>query len=146
MLSNSCRYGIRAVIYLARNSSSDKKLGIKKISDDLGLPSPFLAKILQQLAKQKILSSSKGPKGGFSLLKDPAKITMLDMVYSIDGKDFFKNCLIHSEACTGSKSNKKHCLFHDDYGKIRNDIKKLFESKTITDMVEAANSEDSIFI
>ena len=73
MLSNSCRYGIRAVIYLASQPICRYKTGIKQISNDLDLPTPFLAKILQQLAKQKILSSSKGPHGGFSLLKDPRK-------------------------------------------------------------------------
>jgi Rrf2 family iron-sulfur cluster assembly transcriptional regulator len=65
MLSNSCRYGIRAVIYLANQPLSSGKTGIKKISKDLNLPTPFLAKILQQLAKKKILSSSKGPHGGY---------------------------------------------------------------------------------
>ena len=56
MLSNSCRYGIRAVIYLAGHPENGGKIGIKKISNDLDLPTPFLAKILQQLAKQKILA------------------------------------------------------------------------------------------
>ena len=69
MLSNSCRYGIRAVIYLASKSSSNKKPGISKISTTLNLPQPFLAKILQQLVKKKILCSTKGPHGGFALLK-----------------------------------------------------------------------------
>ena len=49
MLSNSCRYGIRAVIYLASQPLSNVKTGIKKISNDLNLPTPFLAKILQML-------------------------------------------------------------------------------------------------
>ena len=49
------------------------KTGIKEISNDLDLPTPFLAKILQQLAKQKILSSSKGPMEVFHFLKDPEK-------------------------------------------------------------------------
>src|SRR5664280_2515951 len=93
MLSSSCRYGIRAVIYLASQPSSNGKTGIKQISKDLDLPSPFLAKILQQLAKQKILSSSKGPHGGFSLLKDPRKITLIDIVNTIDGYD---TCLLYT--------------------------------------------------
>ena len=59
--------------YLSCKSARNQpvKQELKQISSDLDLPTPFLAKILQQLAKQKILSSSKGPHGGFSLLKDP---------------------------------------------------------------------------
>jgi len=52
MLSNSCRYGIRAVIYLASQPISNGKTGITRISTDLDLPQPFLAKILQQLVKK----------------------------------------------------------------------------------------------
>jgi len=55
MLSNSCRYGIRALIYIASQPKESGKTGIRKIAKDLDLPTPFLAKILQQLAKQKIL-------------------------------------------------------------------------------------------
>ena len=106
MLSNSCRYGIRAVIYLASQPESKGKTGIKKISNDLNLPTPFLAKILQQLAKQKILSSSKGPHGGFSLLKDSRKITLLDIVNTIDGKDIFTNCVMHNGSCESVEKEK----------------------------------------
>jgi DNA-binding IscR family transcriptional regulator len=59
MLSNSCRYGIRAVIYLTGQPFFQGETGIKKISSELDLPTPFLAKILQQLAKKKILAFSK---------------------------------------------------------------------------------------
>ena len=104
MLSNSCRYGIRAVIYLASQPLSGGKTGIKKISHDLDLPTPFLAKILQQLAKQKILSSSKGPHGGFSLLKDPKKVTLYDIVITIDGDDVFTDCIMHHGTCPGAET------------------------------------------
>lgn len=64
MLSNTCKYAIRSVIYLALNAQDGKKIGIKKISEDLEIPTPFLGKILQSLARQKLLSSTKGPHGG----------------------------------------------------------------------------------
>ena len=135
MLSNSCIYGIRAVIYLASQPSLNNKTGIKKISSDLNLPAPFLAKILQQLAKQKILSSSKGPHGGFSFLKDPKKLTLLDIVNSIDGNDIFTRCIIHSGSCEGGE-NKIHCSLHKDYEKPREELIRLFSNTTIRELVE----------
>jgi Rrf2 family transcriptional regulator, iron-sulfur cluster assembly transcription factor len=146
MLSNSCRYGIRAVIYLASQPSSAGKTGIRKISNDLGLPTPFLAKILQQLAKQKILSSSKGPHGGFSILKDPKKITLFDIVNSIDGNDVFTNCVMHNGSCEGVKVDKKHCPLHEDYEKTRRDLIMLFSNKTIDDLVKRADKSELISI
>ncbi len=146
MLSNSCRYGIRAVIYLASRSSGTEKTGIKKISTDLDLPTPFLAKILQQLAKQKILSSSKGPHGGFSLLKDPKDITLLDIVNSIDGYDTFTNCVMHKGTCEGVNAENRVCPLHEDYEKTRVALIKLFRNKTIHDLVKRAGRSDLITI
>jgi len=146
MLSNSCRYGIRAVIYLASQPLSNGKTGIKKISSDLNLPTPFLAKILQQLAKQKILSSSKGPHGGFSLLKDSRKITLLDIVNSIDGNDVFTNCIMHNGSCECVEKDKIPCPLHKDYEKTRTDLIKLFSSKTINDLVIKADNTELITI
>ena len=146
MLSNSCRYGIRAVIYLASQPLSNGKIGIKKISNDLNLPTPFLAKILQQLAKQKILSSSKGPHGGFSLLKDPHKITLLDIVNTIDGSDTFTGCIMHNGTCEGVEKDKIRCPLHEDYEKPRRELIKLFSNRTIYELVVKSNTEELISI
>jgi Rrf2 family iron-sulfur cluster assembly transcriptional regulator len=146
MLSNRCRYGIRAVIYLAFHYPDKTNIGIKKISDDLKLPSPFLAKILQQLAKQKVLNSTKGPNGGFSLLKKPESITLLDIVKIIDGEAILKNCIIHDGSCAEIRRNKKICPVHDDYSVIRANIISLFRNRTIADLVKAARESKNISI
>jgi Rrf2 family protein len=146
MLSNSCRYGIRAVIYLASQPSTVGKTGIRKISSDLKLPTPFLAKILQQLAKQKILSSSKGPHGGFSILKDPRKISLLDIVNTIDGNDVFTNCVMHNGSCEGVEKDKKKCPLHEDYEKTRIELIRLFSNRTIYDLVKMADRKEFITI
>jgi Rrf2 family protein len=146
MLSNSCRYGIRAVIYLAGLPESAGKTGIKQISSDLDLPMPFLAKILQQLAKQKILSSSKGPGGGFSLLKDPSKLTLLDIVNTIDGKDVFTNCVMYNGTCQSVEADQKKCPLHDEYEKPRSELIALFANKTIRDLVKETDDKGSFTI
>ena len=146
MLSNSCRYGIRAVIYLASQPLTNGKTGIKKISSDLNLPTPYLAKILQLLAKQKILSSSKGPHGGFSLLKDPRNITLLDIVNTIDGYDTFSSCVMHNGSCEGVKKEGKHCPLHKDYEKSRKELIKLFSNRTIHELVIKSKNPELITI
>lgn len=146
MLSNSCRYGIRAVIYLATRPQEGSKTGIRKISDDLGLPSPFLAKILMQLAKQKILSSTKGPHGGFSLLRPPEKISVLDIITAIDGNDVFTNCIMHNGSCEKIGTEKKFCPMHEDYEKTRKEMIKLFSGKTIYDLALRADNSEFITI
>jgi len=146
MLSNSCRYGIRAIVYLASRYPEKDNIGIKQISADLGLPTPFLAKILQQLAKNKIISSTKGPNGGFSFLKKPESVTLFDIVRIIDGEDIFRNCIIHDGTCSDVRKSKKSCPVHDDYSKVRNDLIGLFKSKTIGELVRTTKDSEQIFI
>jgi Rrf2 family protein len=146
MLSSSCKYGIRAVTYIASKSKDSGKIGIKQISEDLNLPTPFLAKILQLLAKQKILSSSKGPHGGFSLLKDPKKITLLDIIITIDGNDLLENCIIHNTTCSCVGNENLICPIHDEYSKTRANLVKLFSNKTIYSLVRSANKTNDIII
>jgi len=146
MLSNSCRYGIRAVMYLANKPVGNGKTGIKQISKDLNLPTPFLAKILQVLAKQKILISLKGPHGGFSLLKDPKKISLLDIVRTIDGEDIFTSCIIHNDTCFYVNKSKNACALHEAYESVRSDLIRLFSSMTINDLVLKVGKSELIAI
>lgn len=147
MLSNSSRYGIRAVMYLAGRPEEKKITDIITISKDLNLPAPFLGKILQQLAKHKILISLKGPHGGFSLLKDPEEITLLDIVRIIEGDDIFNNCVIHNSTCRSYiTKHKEKCALHDDYSAIRKDLVNLFSGRTIHDLVKKAGESEGIFI
>jgi Rrf2 family protein len=146
MLSNSCRYGIRAIIYLAARKSANEKTGIKQIGADLDLPVPYLGKILQQLARQKILKSLKGPTGGFAMMKDPRTITLYDVVVAIDGEETFTNCVIHNGPCRCIDRDKKPCPIHDDYSKTRSELIHLFRNKTIYDLVQKAGSSELITI
>lgn len=146
MLSNSCRYGIRAIMYLASQPQGKGKTGIKNISEDLKLPAPFLAKILQLLVKHKILSSLKGPNGGFSFSKDPASITLLEIVRIIDGEEAFTNCLIHDCSCHSVEQSNKICPVHEEYSRYRNDLKEAFSKMTIADLVKRAGDSEKIVI
>ena len=146
MFSNSCRYGIRAILYIASRQQGDEKTGLKQISRDLALPTPFLAKVLQQLAKQKILKSLKGPHGGFSLAKDPKKISILDIVRTIDGEEVFTNCLIHNTTCTCVDKKKEPCPLHENYSKVRSELIDLFSSTTVHELVIDKEARDKINI
>jgi len=144
MISNTCKYGIRAIIYIAVNSEGDNKVGIKKISEDLNLPGPFLGKIMQTLAKNKILNSVKGPHGGFSLAVDPKDISLYDIVSIIDGTDVFEECMIGVKICESNEEDKKSCPFHKRSHKVRSDLVKIFKEQTISDFSEGIKNSDKI--
>ena len=138
MLSNTSKYAIRAVIYLALYAGEEKKIGIKQISKELNIPTPFLGKILQTLAKHKLLSSTKGPHGGFGLGKKAEAISLIEIVDIIDGQDLFKKCMIRLEDC----NEKEPCSAHKKYIDIRKNLQVLFQNEKISDFVEEIKKSD----
>lgn len=139
MISNTCKYAIRAVTYLAMNEDGDKKIGIKEISKTLDIPSPFLGKILQVLAKQKMLKSTKGPHGGFSLGRNAEEISLLDIVEIVDGLDFFNECLIGIKVCDREPEKQELCPFHKTADPLKNDLYKMYRDTKIGKLANGLN-------
>jgi Rrf2 family protein len=131
MLSNTCKYAIRAVIYLAVNCEPGSNIGIKRISKDLDIPTPFLGKILQLLAKHKILTSIKGPNGGFGLSKSTKGVSLIEVVDVIDGVDVFHKCVVGVKYC---REQESPCALHSRYAELREEIRKIFETVTIKEL------------
>lgn len=139
MLSNTCKYALRALIYMAKYSGDESRIGIKKISADLSLSSPFLGKILQNLVKQKLLVSTKGPNGGFSLSKPPGEISLWDIVINVDGEEYFTNCLIGLRPCKAHDTSKPFCAVHFKYEELRKVTTEFYKEtslKIIADDIE----------
>lgn len=143
MLSNTSRYAIRAVIYLALNNEANAKIGIKQISQDLAIPTPFLGKILQTLAKHKMLASTKGPHGGFSIEKNAYDISLMDIVEIIDGIDSFNNCILGLRTCT---KEENHCPIHQNYATIRENLKDLFQTENIGELANRIRESNSSLV
>ena len=131
MLSNTCKYALRALIYLGKFSDEGKKIGIKKISEDLEISGPFIGKILQYLVRQKLLVSIKGPNGGFALARQPENISVWDIVIHVDGEEFFTNCLIGLEPCINHDPTKPLCPIHKKYAKLRDEIAAFYKETSL---------------
>jgi len=131
MLSNTSKYALRAVIYLALYASDEKKAGIREIAEKLNIPTPFLGKILQNLAKHQILDSTKGPHGGFCLKRPAMDISLMEIIEVIDGRDIFDTCVIRTSKC----SYDAPCSLHDKMAPLRSEMKSLFLTESVADLV-----------
>ncbi|MBI9066280.1 MAG: Rrf2 family transcriptional regulator [Salinivirgaceae bacterium] len=140
MLSNTSRYAVRAVIYLAVHGQDKRKIGIKKIAEAMDIPAPFLGKILQVLVRRKILASTKGPHGGFGIAKDPFEISPYDIITEMDGDDLFNACILGTGNCNGGKKNG-HCAIHSEFEMAKKELVSLYKTKTIGDLAAKAASE-----
>jgi Rrf2 family iron-sulfur cluster assembly transcriptional regulator len=126
MFSKACEYGIRAVLFIAEQSQQDKRPNVNEIAKAVDSPEPFTAKICQQLARSGIILSKKGPSGGFYLEKD-SKLTLADIVASIDGDAIFRGCTLGLPEC----SSEHPCPVHDQFQDVRNGLKRMCENTTV---------------
>jgi len=132
MLSNACKYAIRSMLYLAMYTDETKKIGVKKIADELETPQPFLAKLLQQLTKSRLVSSTKGPNGGFFLDKKNKENSVWDIIRSIDGADKFDQCFLGLSKCT----DENPCPVHFIVSPFKQKILEDFRDKTIVQLAK----------
>ena len=118
MLSQQSKYAVRGVIYLASYASVKRKLGSKEVGENINVPIPFLAKIFQNLNKEKLITSAKGPKGGFYLNEDQLSGNLLSVIKCIDGNDTFNSCFIGLPQC----SDDNPCSIHHLAAPLRNKL------------------------
>ncbi len=146
MLSATCKYGIRAVLYISSKPDTKVNVGLKEISKNLKIPQPYLAKILQVLARRKILRSTKGPHGGFYLLVPAEKLTLMDIIDAIDGRDFFDSCYVTGERCNFDKPDDGRCILHNDLREEKMRLEKFFSSKTVDQIIARVRNDPSVKI
>jgi Rrf2 family protein len=106
-LTREADYGIRSVLYLARQPF--KKISfVTEIAEEYKIPRSFLAKILQKLVKAKIVRSYRGVKGGFSLARPAKDISVLDALEAVEGRLALNLCVADKKKCDFSR----HCPIH----------------------------------
>lgn len=130
--SRSAEYAIRAFVHLAVLPADEYAMA-KNIAAETGIPSHFLAKILQDLARHGYLRSSKGPRGGFRLREGAEEISMLKVVEAVDGAGRYDRCIGGSPEC----NDKAPCGMHDSWKVLRSRIIGYLEGTSIADLANS---------
>ncbi len=131
MLSTSSKYALKAVLYLAVNASETHKILAADISGPTNIPKPYLSKILQDLSRHGIVSSIRGPKGGFYLNDANKAVKLMAIIQIMDGDYRLSSCMLSLKDC-----NALHpCPLHDLVGNAKTNFVKNLESTTVEDLV-----------
>ncbi len=132
MFSKSCEYAIKAMIFVAQKSKDGIRVGVKEVAKGIDAPEHFIAKILQDLGKKKLVNSVKGPNGGFYMDDLNLKSSISDIVKAIDGDGIYKDCVIGLKLC----SEKNPCPVHFEFKEIKRNLITMLEENTIADFNE----------
>lgn len=99
VLRRNTDYGFRIMANLAKHFDAGQLLSAQQLAGDGDFSYQLGCKLLQKLHKAKLVKSEMGPKGGFSLNKNPANITLMDIIKALQGTVRLNSCLLDGKGC-----------------------------------------------
>ena len=128
-LTKKADYGLISLKHLALNRARGSA-SAKEMAEAYHIPLPILAKVLQKLVREGFLVSEQGTNGGYRLARDPASITALEVIRSIDGPIILTSCFTEHGDCDLSRN----CTVREPLRKVHEGILQLLDNITISDL------------
>ena len=131
-LTSKGRYAVMAMADLAKTNANEP-ISITEISIRQGIPVSFLEQIFLKLKKNNLVQSSRGPFGGYLLLKPPKEIKLSSIIKAVDEEVKTVGCKKESKKGCNGKSIK--CITHDLWDELETHINNFFEKNTLEDII-----------
>jgi len=131
-LTSKGRYAVMAMADLAK-INADQPTSLTDISLRQGISLSFLEQIFLKLKKNNLVQSSRGPSGGYLLLKSPEEIKLSSIIKAVDEKVKTVACKKESKKGCNGKSIK--CITHNLWDDLEDHINSFFEKNTLRDIV-----------
>jgi len=122
-LSEASTIGLHAMVLIAR---SGEGMNVQAVADKTGSSRHHIAKVMQRLVKDNLLTSTRGPSGGFILKKKPTEINLLQIYECIEGKIEITKCPLDHEICAFDR-----CLMENVTQTMTKQVIQYLESRTL---------------
>lgn len=132
-LTKKIDYGLMAIAYIAWNYG-ERVVNTKEIAEAHDIPLELLAKILQRLVKGGVITSSSGPKGGYSLSMSPSHITVAQIMEALEGDLNLLGCLEEGE---NRCFQFERCNIRTPMQKLEYRILDLLHKMTLAELIES---------
>jgi Rrf2 family protein len=130
-LSKKADYGLIAVKHLAAHRDAHA-CSANEISEEYGISTTLMAKVLQKLARHGVVVAKHGSSGGYQLAKDPGQITALDVISAIDGPVLITSCVTSHGNCDATN----RCSVREPLRRVNESILQVLSTVTISQMSE----------
>ncbi len=120
-------YALQTLVHLPEDGSF---VMAKDLAEQLNLPAPYLAKILQTLARAEILESVRGPKGGFRLARPAHRITVEEVLGAMEGRGSLDHCVMGFPTCSADHP----CPMHEAWTAVKAQVERSMTSTTVRDL------------
>ena len=130
-LSTRGRYGIHAMYDLARYADCGPQ-SIKAIAEREGIPEAYLEQLIAVLKREGLVTSTRGAQGGYALAREPARITVGDVLRALEGGLSLVECLDEEEIC----GKRCSCASRVVWQKLRDGLNAIVDDITLQDMID----------
>lgn len=131
MLSQSVEYALRAVVFLAREGEPHTTA---QVAEATQVPAPYLSKVLQGLARAGIVRSQRGIGGGMTLVPEPEKLTIFDVVSAVDPLQRIESCPLGLR-----EHGVRLCALHRRLDNAMSSVEEAFRNSTLADVLADPN-------
>ncbi len=138
-LSTGCRYGIRALLEIARQYGQ-QPVTRREIGYRQSISPSYLENILLLLKKSGLITSVRGARGGFSLARAPTKINLLEIFRVLEGPLEPVNCLVNPKSC----ERFPQCVTRTVWQQMYTASEKILRDTTIQTLLDRENNELSL--
>jgi Rrf2 family protein len=129
-ITKNTDYAIRALMALAERKG--QFISAREIASQQKVPYPFLRRILHGLIRSRLIESKEGSGGGVRLLKDPAEIKIVDLIYIFQGGVELADCMFRRKLCP----NRSKCVLRTEIKRIEGIVVREFGKMTIQSFID----------
>lgn len=142
-ISTKGRYGVSAMYDLALQQGQGP-ISLKSVAVRQGISEHYLEQLMATLRKAGYVQSIRGAQGGYILTKDPADISVGDIIRIMEGPIAPVDCLLTSTENNQFCSRAGQCVTRDVWAKVRDSINNVLDSITLADLCKDDKSKNII--
>ena len=131
--SKTTEYSIRILILMA--TEKDKIFSAQFLNKKLGIPYKYLTNLLKRLSDLGFISSSRGRRGGYKLLKELKDVSIYQIIGAIEGFEIFTKCILGFMKCNESNP----CPMHNEWSKVREHSISVLKKMTLFELKNLEN-------
>jgi Rrf2 family protein len=137
MLTQTAEYALRVVLFIATEGKGEP-IRVDTIAEELAVPRNYISKVMHSLGQSGLLSSTRGPRGGFVLARPAEEITLAEVIDRFDPLE--DRCLLMRRRC----SDAEPCMAHHRWREVAVQLRAFFRETTVADIVRSQDGPEPV--
>lgn len=135
-VSTRGRYGLKAMVDIALNSSESSCVNLKSVAQRQGISENYLEQLISALKKANIVKSIRGAQGGYILSSKPSEITVGDILRAVEGPLELVDCISEKDSASCGNANCSKCVTKNVWEKMSESINDAADSISLQNLID----------